>query len=277
MSLIADVLRSNEDAYRHPDLILELVAKLGYKGDLLAETRALSLLADAALSAGDGTRAAEVCNRMIAAVAQIRKGRDKEKAAQAAELAWKTCFSFGKEDKLAAEPEKKMDLLGQALLLCPTKEISQILSVWQVADSAQVKRKKRTSKPIAQSTASIGGLSIPSFQMPARPHTPTSIHLPQSAEHAARAALSVGRAATAYLPFRASTPDASASSRPTSRGDKDISQLFGGVAGLRDQRSRQSSENRSPSRPDAGDVRDRLQKGFTSGIGWLIGADDEEQ
>lgn len=272
MSLISQLLRSNDDAYRHPDLFLELVGKLGYRGDLLAETRALSLLADAALAAGDAARAAEVCDRMVSSVAQIRKGRDKEKAAQAADMAWKTCFSFGKEEILSTtDPGQKLDLLGQALLLCPPGEIGQVLSVWQVADSAQSKSKKRVSKSGAAYTSyasSLPSLRIPSASATAgRPLTPTSIHLPQSAEHAARAALSVGRAATAYLPFRSSTPD---SARPSSRGGRDISQLFGG--GDNAQRGRQSSDPR-----DAGDVRDRLQKGFTSGIGWLIGADEEHQ
>ena len=275
MSLISQLLQSNEDAYRHPDLVLDLVAKLGFRGDLLAETRALSLLADAALAAGDAVRAGEVCGRMVSSVEQIRKGRHKEKAAQAAELAWKTCFSFGMEDKLG-EPAEKMDLLGQALLLCPPGEISQVLSVWQVADSAQIKRKKRTSRqiPSSTSTASAGGLSLPGFKIPSRPHTPASIHIPQSAENAARAAISVGKAASAYLPFRSTTPDPTAGAAPQSR--RDISQLFGN----HEPRSRQSSENRSPTRPDTGDMRsaarDRLQKGFTSGIGWLIGADEEQ-
>ena len=272
MSLISRLLKSNEDAYRHPDLVLDLVAQLGFKGDLLAETRALSLLADAALAAGDAVRAGEICDRMIASVAQIRKGRDKEKAAQAAEMAWKTCFSFGNQDKMG-EPEKKMDLLGQALLLCPASEIGQVLSVWQIADSSQVKRKKRSSRqlPSTASTASSRGLNLPSFNMPSRPHTPTSIHLPQSAESAARAALSVGRAASAYLPFRANTPDTVSSS--SGRTSRDISALFG----QHEPRSRQPSESRSGATADVRSVvGDRLQKGFTSGIGWLIGADEEQ-
>ena len=295
LALIARLLASpeNADAYRHPELILELASKLGHRGDSLAETRVLSMLADAALAAGDARRAAKACDRMVAVVQQVRKGRDREKADAAADLAWKTCFHFGGASAGSRDPaaeEKRKELLGQALLLCPPGSMQEVLAVWQVADVQHPGLRSPTKSPhqrrasrqevstsSSASRSSVGGLGIP-FHMPSRPSTPSATQLSHSAESAARAALSVGRAASAYLPFRSATPDfafsGSSGSRSASPGNP-----------VSPNRNRQPVEARPPSRdhlhgtgPAAGGLRnevsDRLQKGFTSGIGWLIGADE---
>lgn len=267
LELVSRLLASNEDAYRHPDVILELVAKLGFRGDALAETRVLSMLADAALQASDSNRAGDVCERMIKAVEQIRKSRDKDKAAQAAELAGRTCYQFGRQAG-SGDIGRRKELLGQALLLCPPSNIPEVLSVWQITDSTVQPRSptkaKRKEIPVTSPT-SLGGLSLP-FHLPSRPTTPSSMAIHHSAESAARAALSVGKAASSYLPFRTSTPDTSLerSMSPSTlfrgRGDRPASPA---------QRAGQS-----PARD--GHVRNALESRLKLGVGWLLGADEED-
>jgi hypothetical protein len=271
LSLVSRLLASNEEAYRHPDVILELVAKLGYRGDALAETRVLSMLADAALQAGDAKRAGDVCDRMIKAVEQIRRSRNTEKVSQAAELAWKTCFQFGKQGALG-HTQRRKELLGQALLLCPPSKIGEVLAIWQVTDDNELpqrspKKHKGISSPKSASVTSptsLGAnLSLP-FSLPSRPSTPSSIT--HSAESAARAALMVGRAASSYLPFRTGTPDNSLE-RPMSPAS-----LFDGLADRRPTSSQRTGQ--SPA-SDA-HVRHALENRFKAGVGWLLGADEDE-
>ena len=49
LSLISRILSSNEDAYKHTEVILELCYKLGYRDDPVAEVKVLAMLADSAL------------------------------------------------------------------------------------------------------------------------------------------------------------------------------------------------------------------------------------
>jgi hypothetical protein len=279
LSLISQLLSANEDAYRHPEMILDIAAKLGYRGDTLAEARVLSMLADAALSAHDATRAADICGRMIKVVEDIRKGRDREKASKAAELAWKTCYQFGKTDEIKDQFKKK-ELLGQALLLCPPGEISEILGVWQAQDVSagqtpllsSPRKKHKPASAQSHFLAGRDGLGIP-FSMPSRSSTPSAAALTHSAESAARAAISVGRAASAYLPFRSGTPDSTyhGQQRPQSQ-DRSHGTLSpeGPFSG-----SSRAHDSRSPAR-SADAVRDEISNKSRALVSWLIGADEHE-
>ena len=71
LDFVAKLLAANDDAYRHPDVVLDLVAKLGFRGDRLAESRVLAMIAAAGLQAGDFVRAADVCD-------QIDRKRDRK-------------------------------------------------------------------------------------------------------------------------------------------------------------------------------------------------------
>lgn len=267
LDLVSRLLANNEDAYRHPDVILELVAKLGFRGDAVAETRALSMLADAALRASDLKRAGEVCERMITAVERIRRSRDKDKTAQAADLAWRTCFQVGRGAS-TVDGSKSKKLLGEALLLCPPPNIPEVLVVWQSVDSMPDDRrpvKPARQQPSVTSPAALGHLSLP-FSLPSRPTTPSSIGISHSAESAARAALSVGKAASSYLPFRTGTPDTSM------ERSRSPASLFSGIG----DRSMSPSQRTGQSPARDGHVRNALESRLKLGVGWLLGADEEE-
>lgn len=267
LELVSRLLASNEDAYRHPDVVLELVAKLGYRGDSLAETRVLSMLADAALQASDAKRAGDVCERMVKAVQQIRRSRDTEKAAQAAELAWRTCYRFG-QHAASGDNARKKELLGQVLLLCPPAYIPEVLAAWQAVDAASPTRSlpssPRKHAGVTSPTSLGTSLSLP-FSLPSRPTTPGSLDISHSAESAARAALSVGKAASSYLPFRSGTPH-----NPLERS-MSPSSLFGG----RTDKSASPQRTEQASTRD-GHVRTALESRLKMGVGWLLGADEDE-
>lgn len=237
------------------------------------------MLADAALQAGDAKRAGDVCDRMVKAVEGIRKGKNRDMADQASDLAWRTCFQFGRHEDVK-DTDKRKDLLGRALLLCPPANMPDVLSVWQVIDSAVVYQHKRTpSKDLAHKKASTmtpsqsrsssnttgGGLHLPSLHIPSRTGTP-SLHLPHSAEEAARAALSVGRAASAYLPFRQTTPDPS-----TNSSQRSASPLRSSGPWDRDDAARLAASGSS----EADRVREAISNRVAAGVSWLIGADEQ--
>lgn len=105
LSLIARVLSSNDDLYKHSEVVLDIVRKLGFRDDVAAEVKTLAMLADAATQAEDFDRAAETSERMVKAVRGLRRATPhssaeslsdeaKAKAAdEAVEVCWHTCFS----------------------------------------------------------------------------------------------------------------------------------------------------------------------------------------
>lgn len=323
LSLISRLLSSSDDLYRHPEMVLDIVAKLGYRGDQLAEARVLAMLADAALqnNGGDIKRAADICERMLRVVEQIRRGRDKERADKAAEMAWKTCYQFGRSasngigDSFATtdrsnsassrEAEvahsKQKELLGHALLLCPADQIHEVLTAWRKVETLQTRGHPNPHKAAQQqqhtfdSSRALGDRwyvarksgYTQAMRSADSPATSTGIALTHSAESAARAAINVGRAASAYLPFnRTSTPDsvnfsASSNASPSSSSqgyhsshnahqhDRHHSQANQG-------HTRDRSESRNSIR-GADVVRDELSNKSRALVSWLIGADEDER
>ncbi|GAA5983715.1 hypothetical protein JCM5350_000680 [Sporobolomyces pararoseus] len=168
LSFISRLLSINEDAFRHPDMILEMVNKLGYRGDRLAEVRTLSMLSDAAMSARDFERAAEMCERMVEVVEKMKKvaGKGKERrpdsisvpssfgntpssstldlppSDEAASFAWKSCLQLGKNTNFE-NWSRRMEVLGQALVLCPPDQIASILPVWTETEKEVAKENRR--------------------------------------------------------------------------------------------------------------------------------------
>jgi hypothetical protein len=136
LSFISRLLSSNEDAYRHPDVLLELIVKLGYRSDSLAEIRTLAMIVDSGLQAEDYGRAADVCDQMVFVVEGLKKKRSPSSATggstavdEASEITWRNCFQLGKHDAYK-DIARRMRLLGQALTLCPSNEIATLLPVW---------------------------------------------------------------------------------------------------------------------------------------------------
>ncbi|CEQ38691.1 SPOSA6832_00144, partial [Sporobolomyces salmonicolor] len=188
LSFVARLLASNEDAFRHPAMLLELVNKLGYRGDRLAEVRTLAMLSEAALQAGEYDRAADVCDQMVQVVETMRKvagkGKGQDRASisslsaflsiagsapssstttappaeEAADHAWKACFQLGKHDAYE-DLSRRMQALGQALVLCPPERIATLLPVWTALEHKVAKEtlKKQKEEIEAKARGGAGG------------------------------------------------------------------------------------------------------------------------
>ncbi|KAK4054932.1 hypothetical protein OIV83_000856 [Microbotryomycetes sp. JL201] len=161
----------------HPDVILDLVAKLGYRDDKLAEIRTYAMISDSSLQAGDFERTAEICDRMVSAVEDLRREHDKDKENQsksiaavkgrvnivqeASEFAWRNCFQLGKHEAFE-DLDRRIKALGQALILCPGDRISQLLPVWtkleaDMAERARQRLEAAKQKPVGM----LAGLGAP--------------------------------------------------------------------------------------------------------------------
>ncbi|GAA6035906.1 hypothetical protein NBRC10512_007349 [Rhodotorula toruloides] len=165
---VSRLLSSNDSAYRHPEMVLELVRKLGYPEGGKEESRTLAMLSDAAVQAGDWTRASEMCDRAVKVVEGLRKkasrpakeGQEERQrdADEAAEYAWKACFQLGKHEGWR-DSQKRLQALGQALTLCPPERIQDILPTWTALERevAQEALKKEQDEANGAKPGAAGG------------------------------------------------------------------------------------------------------------------------
>ena len=210
LDLVRRLLASNDDAHRHPDVILELVSKLGYHGDRLAEVRALGMIVDAAVRAHDLLHAADVCDRIVAVINASR--RSDSDYALAVDVAWRSCVQVGQQPDFD-DMARRMRLLGHALLLCPDNHVADLLKIW---------------RGVENQTGVRGEPAIGMGHSSAQAVFATTL----SGESAARAARSFGRAATAY--FRPLTPSPGRSTLPTiEQRLHDVGQYQPGASGPR--------------------------------------------
>lgn len=267
LSLVSRVLSSNADAYKHTQVILDLVYKLGFRDDVAAEVKALAMLANTALHGEDFDRAYETSERMVDTVLKLRSsaplGIEDPKVQEASEVCWMACWQLGRQPEFD-EVEKKLLLLGRSLELCPPDRLHEVLTGWARLEKEDLEnRKERLANPRS-------GAAVPKASrkqaISATPNTASSLasrlqdfrmHMPSSplvnAEDAAALAGRTFNRVTAHFPFSVGQRDRSRSS------DQETS------------RSRDGSRGR----PESGDVSAQANRVFAKGIGWLIGADDE--
>ncbi|KAG8747265.1 hypothetical protein FRC10_001881 [Ceratobasidium sp. 414] len=247
LSLIARVLSSTDDAYKHTQVILDLVAKLGFRGDPAAEVKALAMIADSALSAEDFDAAAETSTRMVKTAAKLRAigtGTPAEAAAadEAIEVCWHTCFQLGRQTEFA-DTKAKMTLLAHALELCPPENVGDVLGAWKRLEGEKMEAHKArgpAAKPVRRKRGASDLLMIPDMSAP--------LISPDAAAAAARTFSRVAGAA-ANFPFSVRGRLGSTASR-----------------GFEDDAS--STRSRSPE-----SVASSARHAFSRGVGWLIGAD----
>lgn len=254
LTLVSRVLASNADAYKHTEVIIDLVHKLGFRNDVVAEVKTLAMLADAALLADDFDRTLETSQKMVNTVHALRKSRglDDPQALEASEVCWIACFQLGRHPEFD-ELDKKLSLIGRALELCPPEKIHEILAVWARLDTEDLEarkeriqaRKDGTNLPLAKPQVSSVGSPMMSLanrlqglQMPGLPSSPLS----NTEDAAAMASRAFSRVSANFLGGRAHSPAPSDGARSASR------------EGTR--------------------KRDEASRVLQKGIGWLIGADD---
>ncbi|KAI0814871.1 Sec39-domain-containing protein [Irpex lacteus] len=149
LSLVSRVLSSNPEAYKHSQVILELVQKLGFAGSLVAEVKTLAMLSDTALTAEDFDRAYENCSRMVDLVLNLRasRGPHDSEIQEASEVCWVTCFQLGRHPEFE-DLSKRGNLLGRAMELCPPERLLDILTSWRRLDQEdlEVRRERRAAR-----------------------------------------------------------------------------------------------------------------------------------
>jgi hypothetical protein len=245
--LIARVLSSTDDAYKHTQVVLDLVAKLGFRGDPAAEVKALAMIADAALSAEDFDAAAETSTRMVKTAARLRgPGGETAAAREAIEVCWHTCYQLGRQTEFP-DTRAKMTLLAHALELCPPENVGDVLGAWKRLEGEKLEAHKARGpviKPVRRKRGASDLLTIPDMSAP--------LISPDAAAAAARTFSRVAGAA-ANFPFSV-------------RGR--LGYGAGGARGLEDD----SSSARSVS-PDS--VSTSARHAFSRGVGWLIGANEQ--
>ncbi|TRM66426.1 secretory pathway protein Sec39-domain-containing protein [Schizophyllum amplum] len=259
LSLVARVLATNEDAYRHPEVITELVRKLGLADDAVSEVKTLAMLADSAMQAEDFARATENAERMVRTVLDLPLPTQHAEAREARDVAWAACFTLGRQPEFPDIGKKTM-LLGRSLELCPPDRLYDVLSAWRKLEAEDIDAREerlatRRSGAVAnvQEARTVPHMLDPvaslrtrlqDFHMP----SPPLLNTPDAAALASRTFKSV----TANFPFSVSSRGRSQSS----------------VGGDRE-------DSRSRAGTDVGEVREQASRAFQRGIGWLIGADDE--
>ncbi|TFK56969.1 hypothetical protein OE88DRAFT_1722027 [Heliocybe sulcata] len=269
LSLVSRVLSNNQDAYKHREVILELVEKLGFQGDITAEVKTYAMLADTALQGEDFARAFETIEAMVAKVNELRTavppGIEDSRTRECSEVCWIASYQLGRQPEFE-DVDKKMRLLGWALEFCPPDRLPDILHSWQRLENEDME--ERTGKLMARKsglktqprkqagprtapslTERLQRIHMPDFHMPASPLAP----LVGSPDPAALASRTFHRVA-ANFPFsmgqRAQSPGSDGSSR---------------------------SRDASRTRFAADDVSQQASRVFQKGIGWLIGAEEENQ
>ncbi|PIL31647.1 hypothetical protein GSI_06349 [Ganoderma sinense ZZ0214-1] len=260
LSLVSRVLSSNNDAYKHTEVILDLVRKLGFRNDVVAEVRTLAMLAETALQVEDFSRAYETSETMVNTVLLLRTssalGTTDPAIQEASEVCWVTCFQLGRHPE-CPDAAKKLVLLGRALEFCPAEKLPDILAAWRTLEDEDIEQRRETF-----ASRKRGGRrkSTPSRQRVTGADVAASLatrlqsmqmHIPASPDAAALASKALGRVA-ANIPFSFAT-----------RGRSYLAEESG--------RSRSGSRTRS----DGTHVSEQASRALQKGIGWLLGADDE--
>ncbi|KAJ6509407.1 secretory pathway protein Sec39-domain-containing protein [Mycena vitilis] len=254
LSLVSRVLSSNNDAYKHTEVILDLVHKLGLRDNVVAEVKTLAMLADTALQAEDFLRAYETSERMVETVLTLRgtySHIDTPEVQEASEVCWVACYQLGRQPEFD-DISKKLSLLGRALELCPPDKLHDVLIAWRRLENEDIEdREERLThrrnggavKPAPSAAASLRS-RLQDFHMP----SPPLLNTPDAAALASRTFRSVA----ANFPFSVG-----------SRG--------------RSQASHQEQErsNSGSRRREGEEISSQATRVFSKGIGWLIGADDE--
>ena len=260
LSLVSRVLSSNDDAYKHTEVVLDLVRKLGFKGDSTAEVKTLGMISDVALQNEDFDRAYQIDKRIIDFVTGLEDG-GVDVGAEMKEVCWVACYQLGRQPEFE-DVQKKLYLLGYALQLCPPERIAEILAAWRRVDQEDLEfrtgeldnmnsfpsRTDRRGRP-GQNESRIALKSIADRLQKHMPPSPL-VHTPDAALLASKTFSHI----TANFPFSVRS-----SSRASQRSASPASPMV----------------NRMNLDQDDGRPSTQASRVFQKGIGWLIGADGE--
>lgn len=260
LSLISRVLSSTADAYKHTEVILDLLYKLGFKGDVVAEVRTLAMLSDTALQAEDFSRAYETSQRMIAKVSKLSSeashGNEDRAVREASDVCWVACFQLGRHPEFA-DVEAKLSLLGRALQLCPADKLHDVLTSWRRLEKEDIESRREY---LASRTAT----------QPKRPTASTPKHVSSLRDR-------LGELHMATTPLINAEDAAALAGRAFNRMASNFTFAVTG-RGRSDspgEGTRSRSRDGTRGRFDGEEVSTQASRVLQKGIGWLLGGDDD--
>jgi len=106
LSLVSRVLSNNNEAYKHTEVIPDLVRKLGFKDDSTAEITTLGMISDIALRNGDFDRAYKIDKQTIDFVTGLEDGGT-DVGAEVKEVCWVACYQLGRQPEVE-DVQKKL-------------------------------------------------------------------------------------------------------------------------------------------------------------------------
>lgn len=158
LDLIRRLLGTRSDAYRTPDMILDVAYKLcaippGPRGDTSAsaipnksfvENSTLAMLTDAALSQGDYTSAQSFCERLVSNALNLGKRVEQSRSdesgniskqtiglyEEATNLAHRTCHQLSKQPDWT-DHASRLRWAGFALAFCPAEQLGKYMENWR--------------------------------------------------------------------------------------------------------------------------------------------------
>jgi len=271
LSLVSRVLSSNDDAYKYKEVILELVDKLGFRGEAVPRVKALAMIADTALQAEDFAQAFETSETMIDTVSHLYSSSDISQADlnDAKEVCWVSCFQLGRQPEFP-DVQKKLRLLGHALEFCPADRLPEILMAWRRLEKEEIAQRvegggegeahgfSRRRHDFAVTSGAQSWTRQPGALVPSLASKLQNIHLPASP---------LVMADSAAI---ADTFSRVASKFPFSKGRPQAHQTqFEG-----DSPGQSRSEEAGWPSLDREEVSAQASRALQRGIGWLIGADE---
>lgn len=158
LDLIRRLLGTRSDAYRTPDMILDVANKLcaippGARGDISAghvpsksmvENSTLAMLTDAALSQGDYNSAQGFCERLVSNALQLGKRVEQSRSdvsgnvskqtvelyEEVTSLAHRTCHQLSKQPDWT-DHASRLRWAGFALAFCPAEQLGKYMENWR--------------------------------------------------------------------------------------------------------------------------------------------------
>lgn len=153
LEYISLLLSASPKIYKHPQVIFELVHKLGYDPkDVLVEIKARGMILESALLLRDFPAAEAEAGRGFETALSMRKGKGKAHAGEAGEVVWRGCWALGRHAGWTREG--RMRVLGMALILCPKGELEMILRAWNELDGSGDYEVEREDTPLRSAITS---------------------------------------------------------------------------------------------------------------------------
>ncbi|KAG9017875.1 hypothetical protein FRB93_004686 [Tulasnella sp. JGI-2019a] len=286
LSLISRVLSSNENVYKHSEVVLDIVHKLGFRNDLAAEVKTLAMLADAATQAEDFVRAAEMSERMVKDVQALRRmtfstsSSDSARAMaardEAIEVCWHTCFQLGRQPEYP-DAKRKLGLLAHAVQLCPSENVLDVLAIWRRVEGEAMDSATLPSPGGRGRWRGSGARAGDQNRRGTRLGVSGSLQAAAGQIPSLSARLvSMNNAAAAHLGPISSDMASKTLNRMAGVAANLPSNLPFSLRGRLGGDDAASSGRSSPTgRSQSSDVSHQAKAAFARGVGWLIGVDDE--